>query len=238
MPRFFVGSKQICGDSVLLEDADLNHLKVLRLRPEETFIVCDGVGTDHICRLDGGNARILETRPSAGEPTVRVTLYAAYAKSDRVDHVVQKGVELGAVEMVLFPSARCVSRPGDPLRKLERWRRIALEAAKQSGRGIVPEIRAADTFKGALEEASRAELPLFLYECACRLSLRAALLEHGEAETFSIVTGPEGGFDPDEVALAQRMGLKSVTIGPRILRCETAPLAALTAILFNYKNFE
>jgi len=238
MPRFFVGGEQIRGDSVLLEAADLNHLKVLRLRPEETFTVCDGAGTDHSCRLDGEIARILETRPSAGEPSVRVALYAAYAKSDRVDHIVQKGVELGAAEVVLFPSARCVSRPGDPGKKLERWQRIALEAAKQSGRGVVPRIRAAKTFKGALEEASGAELPLFLYECARRLSLRAALLAHGEAETVSVVTVPEGGFDPDEVAHAEQMGLKSVTIGPRILRCETAPLAALTAILFHYQNLE
>ena len=164
---------------------------------------------------------------------MQVSVYMAYAKSDKLEHVIQKATELGAAEIVAFPSSRCVSRPDAASlpKKLERWRRIAASAAEQSGRGRIPEVLAADSYEKALTRAVRADFSAFLYENESRLSLRSAFAA-GTYATASLVTGPEGGFTEEEAALAAGKGLRVCTLGPRILRCETAPLCALTAMLF------
>jgi len=186
-------------------------------------------------RGQGAIAEIIEARPSRGEPSIACTAYIALAKGDRLDYAVQKSVELGAHGVVLFPSRRCVSIPGDMAKKVARLQRIALETAKQCGRGRVPTVSAMGSFEAAIKEASSAELPLFFYECEERLSLREAL-EQWTLGSFSIVTGPEGGFEPHEAEHARDAGMLAVTLGPRILRCETAPAAALAAIMFHTGN--
>ena len=243
MPRFFITDAVPSGDRVCLNKADSGHIKVLRIRQGETFTVCDGKGTDYFCRLENMSgdcavAEILERTPSLGEPGVFVSVYLGYAKGDRVDVAVQKCVELGASEIVLFPSERCVSRPDAKSvpKKLARWAAIAESAAKQSGRGIIPEIRAADSFKEAVSMASQADVSIFFYEEEKTATLRAALESRPDAKTVAIMTGPEGGFDPKEAALAAEGGMVSTTLGTRILRCETAPAAALAAIMYHTGN--
>jgi 16S rRNA (uracil1498-N3)-methyltransferase len=182
------------------------------------------------------------------------SVFIAYAKGDRLDYAVQKSVELGAHEITLFPSSRCVAAPGDMAKKIARFQRIALETAKQCGRGLVPEVRAEDSLVTVVRQAAGADLPLFFYECEDRQHLKEALEQwsavcgqrsedesSGKAfskalETVSIVTGPEGGFEPHEAQLAQSAGMQAVTLGPRILRCETAPVAALAAVMFHTGN--
>ena len=157
----------------------------------------------------------------------------AYAKADKLEHVIQKATELGAYEIAAFPSSRCVMRldATGAQKKLDRWQKIAASAAAQSGRGRIPQVLALPSFADAVKRAAGCELALLPYENEHALSLRRAV---GEAafETVSIMTGPEGGFSEDEVRLAQEAGMQICTLGPRILRCETAPLCALSAVLY------
>lgn len=238
MPKFFVTADAPLGDFFVLTGENAAHAKVLRLKRGDEITVCDGRGMDYTCLVqdigaDSFTLNVLHRCPSVSEPAVQCSLYMAFAKSDKLEHVIQKATELGATEIVAFPSARCVSRPdAKSLRgKLERWQKIAASAAAQSGRGCIPQVVALSSYREALERASSAQLRLIPYENEHSLSLRSAI---GDASFHSaaILTGPEGGFEPEEVALAQQHGFLSCTLGPRILRCETAPLCALTAVLF------
>ena len=179
------------------------------------------------------NLEVLERRASQTEAAVRVSVYMAFPKADKLEHVIQKATELEAYEIVAFPSARCVARPDEKslAKKCERWQKIAASAAEQSGRGRIPQVITVESFRRAVSRACQGDLALFPYENEQRLSLRAAL-GAGGYRSVSVMTGPEGGFTPDEVALARDAGMQVCSLGPRILRCETAPLCALTAILF------
>ena len=147
--------------------------------------------------------------------------------------MIQKATELGAAEVVAFPSARCVSRPDEKSirKKLERWQKIAASAAEQSGRGMVPEVLVVESYEKALERASKADKAILFYEHEDRVTLRSAL-ESGTYQTLSLLTGPEGGLEEREVAQALTAGLTVCTLGKRILRCETAPLCALSAVMY------
>ena len=218
---------------------DMEHVKVLRLRPNELFVVCDGTGFDYVCRLEDPSSNvavITDTLPSLGEPSVSCSVYIAYAKGDKMEYAVQKSVELGAREIVLYPSARSISIPKDLEKRTARLQRIALEAAKQSGRGLVPAVTVADSFNKAIEDAANSAIPLFLYENEKKTDLRQALEMRIDALSVSIVAGPEGGFEASEADFARSLGMISVSLGPRILRCETAPIAALAAVMYHTGN--
>lgn len=242
MPRFFIDGAQT-GSIIELSGDDAHHIsRVLRMKAGEALTVCDGQGTDYLCTLldtAGGTARcqVVSRTPSRGEPSVDVTLYMALPKGDKMDFIVQKATELGAVRVVPYVAARSVSRPdGKALqKKTERWRKIAREAAQQCGRGRVPEVGDCVSFDQAVRLAAGSELPLFLYENEQENSLRAALTEKPFV-TAALMVGPEGGFAQDEADKAAQDGLKPVSLGPRILRCETAPLAGITAVLYESGN--
>ena len=227
MHRFFTAPSDIHGDTIRLSDEDFAHIRVLRLRPGELFAVCDGAGTDYICRLDDGGrgAEIVERRVSCGESVTQCRVFLARSKS--LEFAVQKSVELGAHSFVVFPSER--SGPGAI--KIARLQKIALEAAKQSGRGIVPCVTAVDSFECAVAQAVDCDIPLFFHELE-KTSLKQVLTSR-ESGTVSIMTGPEGGFTPGEAELAIAAGMTAVMLGPRVLRCETAPAAALAAVMYH-----
>ena len=238
MPRFFIAASNIFGGIAYINSRDAEHIRALRIRQGEAFTVCDGSGNDYSCVLtkineDGAEAEILEKKPSDGEASVYCTVFAAFSKGDRMETAVQKCVELGAAHIVLFPSARCVSRPDEKslIKKTSRLQLIAEEAAKQSGRGIIPAVTTAASFEAAIRLAAAADLPLFCYEDERELPIRTAIESRPDAKTVSVVTGPEGGFEPSEARYASEAGMLSVTMGPRILRCETAPICALTAVM-------
>ena len=238
MPRFFLPTETPIGDSLVLTGAPAAHARVLRLRPGDNVVVCDGQDTDYPCVVvestpDRLVLNVLEHRPSDSEPRLRVSVYMAYAKSDKFEHVIQKATELGAAELVAFPSARCVSRPdGKSLgKKLERWQKIAASAAEQSGRGCIPVVRTVPSLQVAVAEASEKEFSAFLYENEQKTTFRSRI-GSGDFSTAAIMAGPEGGFEPSEVQAAAEAGMFICTLGPRILRCETAPLCALTALMF------
>ena len=243
MARFFIAASNIFGGVAYLNAKDSDHLRALRIRSGESFTVCDGAGKDYVCRLtklggDGAEAEIVDIARSAGEPSVFCAVYAAFSKGDKLETVVQKAVELGASELVVFPSDRCVSKPEtlSVIHKTGRLQKIAEEAAKQSGRGKIPWVTAASTFENAVEAASKSDLPLFLYECERERSMKAVLESAGDYKTVSIMTGPEGGFAPEEASFAIESGMRTVSVGPRILRCETAPIAALAAVMYASGN--
>ena len=243
MTRFFVSAEEMSGDFLVLTGENADHAKVLRLKCGENVLVCDGNGTECQCTVSdvspGQISLVVHSRqPSQAEPAVKASIYMAYSKGDKLEHVIQKATELGAYEIVAFPSARCVSRPDEKSlkKKLERWQKIAASAAEQSGRGRIPEVLVLPSFAAALERAGKADKALMFYENEHATTLRMAL-EGGSFETVSLLTGPEGGLEEKEVEQARSAGLQVCTLGSRILRCETAPLCALSAVMYAAGEF-
>lgn len=237
MPRFFTGD--VNEQSAVITGEDARHIALsLRMQPGERATVCDAHGNDYQCEImnvtpEQVMLRVREVVPSAGEPRVRVTLYQAMPKADKLELIVQKAVELGAAKIVPVLTERCVSRPDEKSmrKKCERYSRIALEAAKQCGRGRVPEVGGLIGFDEALCRMKQtAQLGIFFYENAN--TYLSGVLADGVPDEVAILIGSEGGFTPDEAARARAAGLLELSLGSRILRCETAPLAALTAILY------
>ena len=241
MTRFFVEEQS--GDALRLTGENFQHARVLRLKPGERLLVCDGQGEEALCAVKEVtaseiNLEVLERRASQTEAAVRVSVYMAFPKADKLEHVIQKATELGAYEIVAFPSARCVSRPDEKSlkKKLERWQKIAASAAEQSGRGRIPKVLVLDSFQKALERAAQADKALLFYENEHAVTLRMAL-ETGSWSTASLLTGPEGGLEEAEVEQARKAGFQVCTLGSRILRCETAPLCALSAVMYAAGEF-
>ena len=241
MPRFFIAGTNLAGGMAILRGRDAEHVRVLRLRPGEDLTLCDGEGTDYKCRLvsadrDQAEAEVLEVVRCPAEPSVAVTVLCGLPKGDRTDYIIQKCVEAGASEIGFFISGRCVARPENPTKKIERWQRIAEEAAKQSGRGIIPQIRWVGDLAGAMDLAVKKDLALFLYETGEREALDAVLEANKGIKSAALITGPEGGFEEFEAKLAKIAGLHVCSMGERILRCETAPVVAVTALMYATGN--
>lgn len=243
MPRFFVPKQEIGSSFLVLTGENAAHAKVLRLKNGDDVTICDGEGTDYICTVsDVANGQISlvvhSADPSQSEPKVACSVYMAFAKADKFEHVIQKATELGAAELVCFPSVRCVSRPDEKslVKKLDRWQKIASSAAEQSRRGRIPQVIALPSYSSALKRAAEADLAVCFYENEEQLTFRAAI-EAAPFRTASILTGPEGGFESEEVRQAAEAGLKICTLGSRILRCETAPLCALSALMYATGEF-
>ena len=243
MPRFFLPGQLTGARFLTLSGENAQHAKVLRLRQGEAVTVCDSEGREYQCAVsdvsDGQYCLVVHAeQASQAEPAVAATVYMAFAKSDKLEHVIQKATELGAAEIVAFPSERCVSRPDEKSlsKKLERWNRIAASAAEQSGRGRIPRVLVLSGFREAVERAVRTDLPVFFYENEDAFTFHAALAS-GQLRTCALMTGPEGGFSPEEVDAAKAAGMKICTLGRRILRCETAPLCALSALMFACGEF-
>ena len=243
MTRFFVTPNQLQPDFLVLTGENAQHAKVLRLKEGEAVLVCDGQGAEALCAVSdvspGQISLVVKKRQaSQTEARVRVSVYMAFPKGDKLEHVIQKATELGAFEIVAFPTSRCVSRPDEKSlkKKLERWPKIAASAAEQSGRGRVPEVLVLSSYKAALERAAKADKALLFYENEQATTLKMAL-SSGAYETVSLLTGPEGGLEVAEVEQAASAGLSVCTLGKRILRCETAPLCALSAVMYDAGEF-
>lgn len=241
MVRFFVAPEELWGECVTLTGENAQHAKVLRLKNGEMVLVCDGAGAECLCEVtDGSNwsLQVRERRESQTEAAVKVSVYMAFPKADKLEHVIQKATELGAYEIIAFPSARCVSRPDEKSlkKKLERWQKIAASAAEQSGRGRIPQVMVLGSFREALQRAAQADKALMFYENEQAVTLKMALTSGGY-KTVSLLTGPEGGLEEKEVEQAREAGLQVCTLGKRILRCETAPLCALSAVMYDAGEF-
>lgn len=234
MPRFFCEPTDIAGEKITITGDDAHHMrKVLRMRTGEAVTVCDKAGFDYDCvvseLLDGAVTLEIQARTAVHtEPKLQLTLYQGMPKSDKMDFIVQKAVELGVTRIVPMQTAYCVAKADKNGigAKLTRLNKIAYEAAKQAGRGIIPTVEDVVSFKQAL--ADTADCRILYYEHG---GITTSRIVREGATTVSICIGSEGGFSTDEVAQAEESGLQIGSLGSRILRCETAPIVAAALVL-------
>lgn len=242
--RYF--TTQIGGGRALLTGPDAHHLAdVMRGRVGDTVLLCDANAVEYtgtITSLTPGRVEfsVTEGIPSAAEPTVEVTLYVGYPKQGKLEEIVRHSVELGVHRVVPFFSRYCVAAPKKEEVKQQRYARIAAEAAKQCGRGILPRVDLPLAGVGDLcGQLPQYDLALFFYECG-GVPLRSLLPGDPACppRRIALITGSEGGFSPQEAQQITAAGAKAVGLGPRILRCETAPLAVLAAVMTLTGNLE
>jgi 16S rRNA (uracil1498-N3)-methyltransferase len=243
MPRFFVPSEAFDSDKVKITGDDAFHIaRALRMAVGDEITIADMHGNEHLCRLerirdDSVDCVILETKAGKTESPIEITLYMGYPKGDKLETVIQKAVELGASKIVPFESSRCVKRPRQDKAEKQgaRLSRIAEEAAKQCGRAKLPQVLPSISFNEMLTLAAKDTVSLFCYEGDGTESLKNVLSQIEIPKSISVVVGCEGGFSADEASLAKAAGLNLVNLGPRILRCETAPTYVLSAISYLYE---
>lgn len=237
MPRFFC--EEIDGEHATIRGEDARHLtRVLRARVGEPLTLCDLHGFDYDCVVaevdaDCVSLTVLKRYPNETEPSARITLYQALPKGDKLDFIVQKATELGAAEIVPVLTQHCVARADSKSfsKKRVRLQKIALEAAKQSGRGIIPtvsDILNFDQMLAEFEERGTEGPALVFYEGG---GAHVDELVPAGAKSASLLIGSEGGFSEEEIARCEAVGIHAATLGRRILRCETAPIAAITLAL-------
>ena len=246
MHRFFVKKQNILKDRITLSGEDVQHIsKVLRLKCGDRIVLCDGEGTDYIAAIesmakDSIGTVILEKEASKSEPDINVILYQGIPKSAKMDTIIQKCTEMGIKRIVPVSTARTVVRlesEKDEMKKAERWAKIAEEAAKQSGRGIIPIIGMPVTLDQALMDAAGLDLVIIPYELEAGIPVKEVLSKN-KVGSIGFFIGPEGGFEPVEVEKAKEMGAVPVTLGRRILRTETAGIAVLTSIMYEYDQMK
>lgn len=237
MPRFFVDS--VSGDKISIRGNDAYHIgRSLRMRLGDVITVCADRVEYRAKILSISDKEVvcdvLSAEESANEPSVNVVLYQALPKSDKMDLIVQKAVELGVYKIVPVITARCVSRPAKSgyEKRVERYNKIALEAAKQSGRGYVPEVTNFISFDECIAELKECDESFMCYEKGGVSLSKTGLSNAAEGvKTIGLFIGCEGGFETHEAESCGLAGVTVVSLGPRILRCETAPLAALSVIM-------
>ncbi len=238
MPRFFVDPTAIADGQVTISGDDARHIaRSLRMAVGDEITVADGSGFEYHSRLlkirdEECNAEIISKTESRAEPKCRVTLFMAYPKGDKLETVVQKSVELGASRIIPFESERCIKKPAPEKaeKQTARLQRIADEAAKQCGRAILPTVGMPTGFSAMLSQISEHSLVLFCYEKENSTTIRQAIENAKGIESIAVIVGAEGGFSEKEANAIVEAGAKCVTLGPRILRCETAPYYALSVI--------
>ena len=243
MDWFFTEKAGEKGDLHLITGEDAVHItKSLRMSVGEVIALCDRQKKEHLCKIEkidsnGVLVRITSKEDCTHEPTIRLTLYFALTKGDKPETVIQKCIELGVSEIVPVLTDRCVSRPDarSAEKKLARYRKIALQAAMQSRRGIVPDVRPLTDIKTAAKGLGEYDKIILFYEGGGR-SLRELITP--EDKNIAVWIGPEGGFEEREVELLCSCGAQTATLGKRILRAETAPIAAAAAIMFHTGNME
>ena len=235
MPRFYVNALE---DPTVITGEDARHIvKSLRMNAGELLVLCDGnqreaEGVIVSLSADAVTVRLSDCRLSQAEPACQVALFVCYPKSDKAEWIIQKAVEIGAAEIVFVLSERCIARPdkADFAKKLVRYNKIALEAAKQSGRGSIPKIRGLLEYSEGLKEMAAFQTAVLFFEGQGE---PLTDLLQDRYSNVALMSGCEGGFSLREIDRAKAAGIRIVSLGKRIFRCETAPLVGLTAVLFS-----
>ena len=245
MHHFFTEPDKVKEDKIFLEGLDVNHMKnVLRLRKGEEVGINDGEGTEYTCTVDHYEdavavLNILSSKKSQAELPSKIYLFQGLPKSDKMELIIQKAVELGVYEIIPVATRRCVVKLDNKksAKKVERWQSIALSGAKQSGRSIVPEVKGVMTFKEALDYAATLDVNLIPYELAEGMKGTKEIISSIKpGQSIGIFIGPEGGFDEEEVEKANEAKVKTITLGKRILRTETAGLTTLSILMFHLEQ--
>ncbi|MDK2855823.1 MAG: rRNA (uracil1498-N3)-methyltransferase [Bacillota bacterium] len=241
MQRFYAPPEHFTGGRVHLSAEEAHHVcRVLRLGPGAQVYVFDGLGREYLVEIEIANGRavsgrILAELPQGREAPLALTLAQGLAKGDKLELVIQKATEIGVQAVIPLHTARSVVKPSEGTRRTERWQRIAREATKQCGRAFVPRIESITTLRALSERFGEFDAVFIFWEEERARRLKAALAElaeRGSVRRLLILVGPEGGFTPDEVGLVVEAGALPVTLGPRILRTETAGLVAASIILY------
>ncbi len=238
MPKFFIAPQDVTNGRVRLTGENEKHIKtVLRAKCGEEITLCDGMGMDYFCKIssldDGVWLDVCQSAPSESEPVTQITLYQGLPKSDKMEWIIQKCVELGVVRIVPVATERAIVKLDKKEgRKLERWQKIAEAAAKQSGRGIIPQMgESVLTFGQALAEATALDGAIIPYEKETENDLRS-FVQGFCGKSVGVFIGPEGGFSETEIQQAMAAGIQPVTLGKRILRTETAGMVSIALLLY------
>lgn len=239
MYHFFADQEQIRQGEIAITDGDVNHIRnVLRMRPGENIMVSDGKGRDYFCQIREMGSRevlldILEERAAGGELPARIYLFQGLPKGDKMEFIIQKAVELGAYQVAPVATRRTVVKLDEKKEeaRVRRWNGIARSAAKQSGRGIIPQVTGLMSFEQALESAEGFDVKVIPFEQARGMEeTRQQLGRIRPGMKIGIFIGPEGGFEQEEISAAQSRGVKPISLGKRILRTETAGLMILSVL--------
>jgi len=238
MSRFFVQPEDIEGDLVTIYEEDANHIKnVLRLNEGDMITVCALNSIDYKCKIeairkDSVKASVVSQEKNLNETNIKVTLFQALPKSDKMEFIIQKAVELGVHRIVPISTNRTIVKVSSRSeKKLERWNKISEAAAKQSKRGFIPSIGKVVALEEAIKESKNFDLNIMAYELEKDNKIKG-ILSGFEGKSVSIFIGPEGGFSQTEVKQATDYGIKPVTLGRRVLRTETAGLIALSITMY------
>jgi 16S rRNA (uracil1498-N3)-methyltransferase len=238
MHRFFIPPEWIESDRIIFCDDVARQMKnVLRIRAGEKVVALDSLGNEFLVEIENGQqdlkGKILNKKKSEGEPSIHVTLLFALAQREKVEWILQKGTEIGVSRFIPLVTERSLVREtGSVESKMERWKTILKEAAEQSGRGIIPELEKPISFSRGLEFIKQLDLGLIAWEQEKDKGLKE-ILHNKEFQKIGVLVGPEGGFTEEEQQQAIAMGWKSISLGRRTLRMETASLVA-SALIINY----
>lgn len=246
MHWFYVEKSQISENEIRITGSDVNHIKnVLRMEIGEHLVICDREGKDYYCELASLSkeeviAKINQINDTESELPAKLYLFQGIPKKDKMELIVQKAVELGVYEIIPVSMKRCVAKIEDgkkEQKKLERWQGIAESAAKQSGRGIIPQIHSVMNFSEAVAYGKELEFCLVPYELAKDMSTTVEEVKRAcKGTSIGIFIGPEGGFDEKEIAQIEEAGFRSITLGKRILRTETAGLTILSILMYELEQ--
>ena len=240
---WFFANDDITTEYYTISGEDASHIaRSLRMKVGEKLTLCTPDGRRHDCEITGitrddVTVRVIRSTECEQEPDVRVSLFIALMKGDKIDDVVQKAVELGAYEITPFLSARCISRPDEKSlhKKIARWQKIADNAASQSRRGVIPRVNPCIDLRDIPEAVANADASVVFYECGGE---KLGGIIPGKIGSVALITGSEGGFEQEEIDYLTEHGVKVATLGKRILRAQTAPVAALCATMLLTGNLE
>lgn len=245
MQHFFVTPDQVKEDHIYIEGSDVNHMKnVLRMRAGEEVMVSDGNNRKYLCAVEGYEPdlavlKVQEKGVVDTELPSQIYLFQGLPKQDKMELIVQKAVELGVYQVIPVATKRSVVKldAKKAEKKTERWQQIAQSAAKQAGRGYIPEVHSVMTYKEAMEYARKLDVVLIPYELAEGMEETKKMIRQIQpGQSVGIFIGPEGGFEIEEVEEAINAGAKAITLGKRILRTETAGLTTLSVLMFHLEG--
>ncbi len=245
MPKFFVTTNQIEGNTIIIQNEDVNHIKnVLRAKIDDTIDICDSdTSKNYHCKIgqikeNGILCEIIEEINSSVESNIQVSIFQGLPKADKMELVIQKSVELGVYDITPVEMKRCVVKLNekDKIKKIQRWQKISEGAAKQSGRDRIPRINSIINIKNLCENMKEYDFVLVAYENEKVNTLKQELKKIRQNENkemkIAIVIGPEGGIDKEEIAKFEEYHAKIITLGNRILRTETVALNMLSIIMY------
>ncbi len=237
MSKFFIPRENIEEKYLIINGEDVNHItKVLRLKIGDKILCCDGMGNDYSARISEYDKKeirceILEKFKADTEPPLKVILIQGVPKAAKMDYIIQKTTELGISEIYPCEMSRCVAKIENN-KKIERWQKIAREAAKQSGRAVIPVVHNPINISGAIEILKSSDIAFVPYECEEESYLRPILINSVSPKTVAFLIGPEGGFDKSEIDKIIENDIHTVSLGKRILRTETAGEAVLSMVMY------